>query len=72
MYYGSVKTAESAWILGDIGVGLMAWLNLIAILLLRKPALKAFKDYKTQLKAGIDPVFDAKKLGIKNTEEWGS
>ena len=72
VFYGSVKTAESAWILGDIGVGLMAWLNLIAILLLRKPALKAFKDYKTQLKAGIDPVFDAKKLGIKNTEEWGS
>lgn len=69
-FYGSVKTAELAWALGDIGVGLMAWLNVIAILLLRKPALKCLKDYQEQLKEGKDPVFSAKKLGIKNAEEW--
>lgn len=69
-FYGSIKTAEAAWTLGDIGVGIMAWLNVIAILLLRKPALKALKDYQQQRKEGKDPVFDAKKLGIKNTTEW--
>lgn len=69
-FYGSVKTAEAAWTLGDIGVGVMAWLNVIAIILLRKPALKALKDYQQQRRAGKDPVFDAKALGIKNTEEW--
>lgn len=69
-FYGSVKTAEAAWTLGDIGVGVMAWLNVIAILLLRKPALKAFKDYQQQRKAGKDPIFNAKALGIKNTDEW--
>jgi len=69
-FYGSIKTAESAWALGDIGVGIMAWLNVIAILLLQKPALKALKDYSAQRKAGKDPVFSAKALGIKNTEEW--
>lgn len=69
-FYGSVKTAEAAWTLGDIGVGVMAWLNVIAIILLRKPALKALKDYQQQRNAGKDPVFDAKALGIKNTEEW--
>jgi AGCS family alanine or glycine:cation symporter len=69
-FYGSVKTAEAAWTLGDIGVGMMAWLNVIAILLLRKPALKALKDYQQQRKAGKDPVFNAKDLGIKNTTEW--
>jgi alanine or glycine:cation symporter, AGCS family len=69
-FYGSVKTAEAAWTLGDIGVGVMAWLNVIAILLLRKPALKALKDYQQQRKAGKDPVFEAKALGIENTEEW--
>lgn len=69
-FYGSVKTAEAAWTLGDIGVGVMAWLNVIAILLLRKPALKAFEDYQRQRKAGKDPVFNAKDLGIENTEEW--
>ena len=69
-FYGSVKTAEAAWMLGDIGVGVMAWLNVVAILLLRKPALKAFEDYQQQRKMGKDPVFNAKALGIKNTEEW--
>ncbi|WP_028664678.1 alanine/glycine:cation symporter family protein [Runella zeae] len=69
-FYGSIKTAALAWTLGDIGVGMMAWLNIIAIILLRKPALKAFKDYEQQRKAGIDPVFNAKKLGIKNTDQW--
>lgn len=69
-FYGSVKTAEMAWAFGDIGVGLMAWINLIAIILLRKPALKCFKDYQEQRKAGKDPIFSAKKLGIKNADEW--
>jgi alanine or glycine:cation symporter, AGCS family len=69
-FYGAVKTAESAWALGDIGVGLMAWLNLVAIILLRKPALKALKDYQAQQMAGLDPVFHPEKLGIRHTEEW--
>ncbi|WP_270087262.1 alanine/glycine:cation symporter family protein [Sphingobacterium sp. SYP-B4668] len=56
-YFGTVKTAESAWTLGDIGVGLMAWLNLIAILLLHNKAIMLFKDYERQRKAGIDPVY---------------
>ena len=69
-FYGSVKTAEAAWTLGDIGVGLMAWLNVIAILLLRKPALKVFKDYERQKKEGKDPVFKAESVGLANTDEW--
>ena len=69
-FYGSIKTAQSAWTLGDIGVGIMAWLNVIAIILLRKPAFKALKDYDAQKKAGIDPVFNPGQLGIKNAEEW--
>lgn len=69
-FYGSVKTAASAWVLGDIGVGMMAWLNIIAIILLHRPAMKALKDYQAQTKAGKDPVFNAKRLGIKNADEW--
>jgi len=70
-FYGTIKTAEAAWTLGDIGVGIMAWLNVVAIILLRKPALKALKDYQTQRKQGSkEPVFNAEALGIKNTEVW--
>ncbi|MFB2119691.1 alanine/glycine:cation symporter family protein [Parapedobacter sp. 2B3] len=69
-YYGTVKTAELAWTMGDIGVGLMAWLNLIAIILLRKPALKALKDYRQQRAEGKDPVFHADEWDIEHAEEW--
>ena len=68
--YGSVKTAGLAWGLGDIGVGLMAWLNIVAILLLQKPALLALKDYEAQKAQGLDPTFDPVKLGIKNADHW--
>ncbi|WP_394604361.1 alanine/glycine:cation symporter family protein [Fictibacillus sp. UD] len=69
-YYGAVKTADLAWALGDLGLGIMVWLNLIAILILAKPALRVLKDYEEQRKAGLDPVFDSTKLGIKNAEYW--
>ena len=38
--YGTVKTADLAWGLGDIGVGLMAWLNIGAILMLQKAGFR--------------------------------
>jgi alanine or glycine:cation symporter, AGCS family len=69
-FYGAVKEAALAWALGDIGLGIMVWLNLIAILILAKPALLALKDYESQKKQGIDPVFNSTKLGIKNAEYW--
>ncbi|WP_331722128.1 alanine/glycine:cation symporter family protein [Alkalithermobacter thermoalcaliphilus] len=70
IFYGAIRTAELAWGLGDIGVGLMAWLNIIAIILLRKPAFDTLKDYEEQVSQGKDPVFDPVKLGIKNADFW--
>lgn len=68
--YGSLRTAANAWTLGDIGVGLMSWLNIVAILILQKPAMQALKDYEAQKKAGKDPTFDPDALGIKNATLW--
>ncbi len=70
VFVGCVKTATLAWGLGDLGVGLMAWLNIIAILILQKPALKALRDYEAQKKQNMDPVFDPAKLGIENADFW--
>lgn len=69
-FFGTVHTTTVAWELGDIGVGIMAWLNIVAIFILAKPALACLKDYETQRARGIDPVFDPKKLGIKNADFW--
>lgn len=73
-FYGTIKTADLAWGLGDMGVGIMAWLNIVGILMIffmAKPAMKALKDYEAQRKAGATHyTFDPKKLGIKNAEFW--
>jgi alanine or glycine:cation symporter, AGCS family len=68
--YGAVRSASLAWALGDTGVGLMAWLNIIAIVILQKPALIALKDYEAQKSAGLDPTFDPLALGIRNARHW--
>ena len=72
VFVGCVKTAKLAWDLGDLGVGLMAWLNIIAILILQKPALRCLRDYEQQKKSGVEPTFDPHKLGIANAEFWES
>ncbi|MEG0697101.1 alanine/glycine:cation symporter family protein [Algoriella sp.] len=70
-YYGTIKTAETAWAIGDIGVGLMAWVNIIAILLLSKTGLKVWKDYKQKREKGIEnPDFNPSEIGIKNADFW--
>ncbi len=74
VFYGTVKAANLAWGLGDIGVGLMAWVNIIGILIIffmARPAIKALKDYEQQQKDGVtEYTFDPKKLGIKNADFW--
>lgn len=70
-YFGTIRTADLAWDLGDIGVGLMAWVNLIAILLMSKTAMVVWKDYKDKRQAGIEnPDFNPTELGIKNADFW--
>lgn len=68
--YGCVNTAADAWLMGDIGVGLMAWLNIVGILILQQPAFKALKDYERQRKQGLDPVFDPRPLNITGATFW--
>ncbi len=73
-FYGTMREANLAWAMGDLGVGLMAWLNIVGILILffmGRPALKALKDYEAQRKAGVKKyTFDPKALGIKNADFW--
>jgi len=70
VFFGTIRTASMMWAMGDIGVGLMAWLNLIAILALGWVGVKVLRDYEHQMKAGGHITFEPEKLGIKNTECW--
>jgi AGCS family alanine or glycine:cation symporter len=69
-YFGAVRTASLMWGMGDIGVGLMAWLNIVAILLLAPTGIKVLRDYERQEKAGTPLSFDPHELGIPNTVCW--
>ncbi|MDO4896383.1 MAG: alanine/glycine:cation symporter family protein [Moraxella sp.] len=72
--YGSLNSAGYIWDMGDIGVGMTAWLNIIGILIMffiAKPAMNALKDYENQRKSGVKEYsFDPVKLGIKNANFW--
>ena len=68
VFVGSLTTSGVTWTLGDIGVGAMAWMNLIAILLLSPKALKALRDYEQAKNKGEEPHFDPKKLDIEGAE----
>lgn len=48
--FGAVKETDVIWELGDIGVGVMAWVNVIAILILSPQAIRALKEYESKLK----------------------
>ena len=74
VFYGTVRTADVAWAMGDLGVGIMAWLNIVAILiifLVARPAIIALRDYEAQRAAGVKHYsFDPEKLGIRNADFW--
>ena len=71
IYFGAVNSFDLAWNLADIFMGFMAIVNLIAILLLGKWAIKALDDYTEQRNAGKDPVFVADKVeGLPKTQCW--
>ncbi|WP_250163747.1 alanine/glycine:cation symporter family protein [Psychrobacter sp. WY6] len=72
--YGGLNSAGYIWAIGDIGVGLMAWLNIVGILVIfivARPTLTMLKDYEAQRKAGVERYsFDPAKFGIKNAPYW--
>ncbi len=71
IFYGAVNSFDLAWNLADIFMGFMAMVNLVAIMLLGKWALKVLDDYTAQRKAGKDPVFVADTIeGLPPTECW--
>ena len=71
VFFGSLKEAGVIWSLGDMGVGMMAWINIIAILLLSPKAFRILRDYERQKKAGIkNPKFTTHNLNIKNADFW--
>ncbi len=61
---GALARLDAVWGLADISMGLMAMVNLVAIVLLGRWAFAALRDYNDQVTAGRDPVFIAEEAGL--------
>ena len=73
VFYGTINSAGLAWDMGDLGVGLMAWLNVIGILILQKPAIAALKDFEKQKKekgSGKYAIYSPDPATVKSADFW--
>ncbi|MGL4614920.1 MAG: alanine/glycine:cation symporter family protein, partial [Shewanella sp.] len=60
--FGSVAKISLVWNLADVSMGLMATVNIVALLLLSGLAIRVINDYREQLKMGKTPEFDRSKF----------
>ncbi|MGM9951457.1 MAG: alanine/glycine:cation symporter family protein [Lysinibacillus sp.] len=72
VFFGSVAKVQLVWDLADVFMGIMAFINLIAIMMLWKVAKRLLDHYNAQRKQGKNPVFYADEVdGIGDVECWG-
>ncbi|WP_144210108.1 alanine/glycine:cation symporter family protein [Shewanella donghaensis] len=60
--FGAMAKINIVWNLADVSMGLMALVNMVALLLLSGLAVRVINDYRQQVKAGEEPVFDPSKF----------
>ncbi len=71
VFLGAVASAGLVWDIADMMQGLMVVTNVPTILILGGIAIKCLKDYKEQSAKGINPVFKAASIGLKQkTDYW--
>lgn len=71
VFLGAQMDFSLVWDTADVTMGMMALINLSAILLLAKPVLLALEDYLRQKALDRDPVFRAAEIGLRGrTEFW--
>jgi len=71
VFVGAIASMSLVWNLADLTQGMMVLINIPVILILTRPAVAALKDYERQRKAGKDPVFHGKDIGLEGkTEFW--
>ena len=72
VFVGATMEMDAAWASADITMGLMALINIPCCVIMGGVAIKAAKDYEKQRKAGQEPVFHSKVVGLdsKDLDYW--
>ncbi|QSX38075.1 alanine/glycine:cation symporter family protein [Shewanella sedimentimangrovi] len=60
--FGSLAKISLVWDLADVSMGLMAIVNIVALVMLSGLAIRVINDYRQQLANGEMPVFDRRKF----------
>ncbi len=70
---GALLKSDTLWNISDILMACMTLINIPIIIYLGKYAFRALDDYTRQRKAGKDPVFKARDIGLPHdTDYWGN
>ncbi len=74
--WGAFQSIDTVWNLADTALGLMALVNLVALLLLSNAALKVIRNYEEQKKLGVQPTFTHTSVsglpGELQPDVWGA
>lgn len=77
VFVGSVANLTAVWNFADLSMGIMAVINLIAIVWLSPVALRVLRDYERQVKSGVplkdvrfDPDLFPKLKNEANRDAW--
>ena len=68
IFFGAGLSVTAAWDVADLMMALMCLINLPACLILGNIAIKATKDYEKQKKAGKNPVFLGRNIGLNSDD----
>ena len=68
IFLGAIISMDAAWAAADITMGLMTIINLPCCALLYGVVDKVLKDYEAQKKAGKNPEFIGKNVGLNDSE----
>jgi len=71
VFLGAIGSLPLVWALADLAMGIMATVNLIALVPLSGIAYALFHHYTAQRKQGRDPVFHAGDVpGVRGIQVW--
>ena len=64
IFVGAIIPMDAAWAMADITMGGMTLINLPTCIILGKIAIDCLRDYEKQKKAGKNPIFKARDIGL--------
>lgn len=69
-FIGCTLDPSMMWALGDVGYGLLTWLNMAVLVIMTPVVAKVVRDFDRQRKLGLDPDFNPFETDIQGAVYW--